>query len=165
MATVKVLLQATGCWSDDIAGVDKEYFVKSVLDSCFARSAFSSLLMTEDCPDANELIKHLELDFLTVCFKDIVKVEYYAIDEDSSSSFPFKRVLGYGDYITHQLTLDNINTDIHSLMISIKILKGLIDYYKDKKQSHLIPVMEAIIKAGNVPSGASDDYVLILKFD
>lgn len=169
MVTTKVLNQSTGCWSDDIKGLDKEFFVKSILSSCFYRSDLynpTSLGFTCDLTDANRVIERLELDFHSVNFNDILRVAYYHRykDEDTGNE-DIVELLEEGEYAKYKLSWAKVNTDIHALMVGIGVLKNLMADYKKQGEDYLIPIVETIIKAGNVPTDASDDYVLVLKFE
>lgn len=168
MTTTKVLNQAAGSWSDDIMGLDKEFFVKSILTSCFHRSELynpKSLGFAKNLKDANHLIERLELDFHSLRFNDILRVAYYKRykDEDTCRE-ELIEVREDGEFAEYKLSWTNINTDVSTLMVSLGILKGLMEDYKKSGQAYLVPSVEAIIKAGCVPTDAADDYALIMKF-
>lgn len=169
MATIKVLNTATGCWSAVINGLDKEFFVKSILSSCFHHSELynpTSLRYTRDLKDADRVIERLELDFHAVKFSDILRVAYYDyINDEYSNIENIVELPDDGKFAEYKLSWSNVNTDIHSLMVSLGILKALVEDYKTGGQAHLVSVVEAVVKAGDVPADASDDHVLILKFN
>lgn len=174
---VKVFNPLSGKWSKSIIGVDRDTLVEIILESKFRHSVFF-MKKLKDIEVAEDTFKKLdypmtniELDFNPVTYREIVDVHYYDIssfkDEDSGEIVDVNRKVKdptNANYVTTHVSFNNINHTPRTILVSVKNLRRLIEDLK-ANYGYWIPLIEKIIEMGDIPSDASDDYTLILKFE
>lgn len=161
MPRVKVLNQLTGKWSDYVYGIDKSYFIKSLLLPCFYRSPFcrnpidlrTGVTLSDDI---NMPIEGIELDFEPVRYKDIIAVLYFGpnmeeVDDQAAA-----------DWMDYQPNLENFNVDnVRTVMVSKSLMELLI---RESSLDYLVPAWEMILEMASIPENADASYPLILRF-
>ena len=173
MSSVKVFNQLNGKWSEPIVGVDEKFFVECILESGFVHTKFCTHGMKECNEEWFKLMtkvdlpmKHVELDFNPVLYKDIIDVEYYRYffnPDDGVDELCLTKLEEEAVRVKTDVSFKNINLAPHTILVGVKNLRRLIEDMK-ASYGYWVPVIEKIIEMGDIPSDASDDYMLIMKF-
>jgi len=168
MANIKVLKPIAGCWSDPISGVDKEFLVKGLIESRFKRGEYLST--DEDLPypvmkDPDCIVEHLELDMYPIRYSDILKkVSCESFYDEAGRPVQIERTVSDDQNGTYVIEWKKVNTDVHSLLVSVGNLVDFANDLEANNMKYMIPVIEMILDATDLPDDAPEESVIIIKF-